>query len=112
MTLIDTLQLIAARSPRAATIAAHAIRGVAQLREQRASLAAAEALADRDAEWTPGERAAIAALLAPATERDDDRRDGTLQFRVSDRERAAIAERADAAGMSMSDYLRRRAMED
>lgn len=88
MTLIDTLQLIAARSPRAATIAAHAIRGVAQLREQRASLAAAEALADRDAEWTPGERAAIAAQAA-------------LPWRSGEYDRAleAIYRRYDSAGL-------------
>lgn len=39
-------------------------------------------------------------------------RSGRIYVRVTSQERAAIARRADAAGLSMSEYLRRRSLVD
>ncbi|GIW06341.1 MAG: hypothetical protein KatS3mg060_1146 [Dehalococcoidia bacterium] len=108
---LDILRLIAARSPAASSLATLAIRGDVRLRALRASIAAARALADPQAAWTTEERERIATLLAP----DDDRdvpRTKWIQVRVSPEEHAEIEERAAAARLSISEYIRQRALAD
>jgi hypothetical protein len=106
--ILSTLQRIVARAPSATTEALRAIKAQ-QMRSaqaaRRAALAAEQALADADAAWTPDERAALAALLGggglPV-------RDTYIRIRASKAEKRKVDAAARAAGLTQSDYIRRR----
>ncbi len=104
--IIDALKLVIARSPRAAE---DAIRTIAAARNNspvlqvRYSNVLIQALADPEASFTPDERAILAAgIEAPESES----RDFTLRVRLTDAERASLQAAANAAELSMSEYVR------
>jgi DNA replication initiation complex subunit (GINS family) len=74
----------------------------------RYNLAAAAALADTEAQLTPEERRLIAEYI---TDESNEVRSRSIQVRVTDDELANIRTNAEAAGQTVSDYLRTRALE-
>lgn len=108
-TPIETLQMIAARSPSAAAAAVRAVRAAraeSPMLSERLLIASEAALSDQDADWTPDERAALSALIT-ADMRVPPARTTLVQTRVTPDERTALELRAVAAGISVSELLRR-----
>lgn len=104
----SALRIIIARSPNAtgeaiATLAA--IRAKSPVLQLRYNHAAELAFNDPGATFTPEERAEIAANLGSGV---DEIRDYTLRIRLTDAERIDLTRMAEAAGMSMSEYVRAR----
>lgn len=102
LSIADAKRLIAAASPEAARLLGPGISGLCS--QNRYNIAARAALADPESQLTIAERRAIAAFMdhdgAP------DVRDTSLHIRVSKPELARVAARAEAAGMSISEYVR------
>lgn len=62
-------------------------------------------------EYTPDEKFAIGEVLADLADSTRETRAGVLQIRLTMNERAELEQRAAAAGMSMAEFIRRRALE-
>lgn len=104
----SALRIIIARSPNAtsealATIAA--IRAKSPVLQLRYNHAAELAFNDPGATFTAEERAEIAEHLGSGTE---ETRGYTIRVRLTDAERADLTRMAEAAGVSMSEYVRTR----
>jgi hypothetical protein len=108
MNRIELLELIAARSRMASREAANAIRAVqnsAPTATRRCATAAAKALDDDQAIFSDEERKLLATLLgAPLL---DDVRGLDIRLRVSKAEKRQVQEAAEAADLSLSNYIRR-----
>lgn len=110
--IIDALKTIVARSPRAAGEAMRTIvaaRNNSPVLQARYAQVLIRALADPDAKFTDEEREALAAGIdAPEP---GGGRDLVFRLRLSGDERMALENAAAAAGLNMSDYVRRRLFE-
>ena len=104
-TIHDALKLIAAKSPGAMLEAAKTMRSSGRILQMRYNWIVQIALGDPQADFTAEDRALIAAHLEPDT--DDDIRDYTLRIRLTPTERADLEQRAEAAGQTVSEYVRR-----
>lgn len=103
----EAMRLLAARLPSASREATKTIRRLAMrspVAVQSAERVIAAGLADPQAELTAGERDELAALLSG--ERAG--RSLELRLRVSAEEKRRIQADADAAGQTVSEYIRRR----
>lgn len=110
MTETAALTAIIARCPdlvRQATDTLRAWRADSPIREQRLARTIIDALRLYGEEFTPEERASMAALL-PETGGDDERRSLNLIVRATLAEKDRVKALADAAGQSVSDYIRQR----
>jgi hypothetical protein len=108
MDTIEALKLIIARSPRAAehaVIAIQAARNKSPILQARYAQVLTMALADPAAEFTADERAVLAAGIDGG---DAGGRDFTLRVRLTEQERVSLSDAADAEGISLSEYVRRR----
>lgn len=106
MTYIEAMQLVAARSPRTGSEAAKTIRRLTNntVTAQRIAERVIEhALQDHQAEFTADERLALASLLSGDT---GEARTLDIRVRVTADEKQRVHEAAQAAGMTLSDYLR------
>jgi DNA replication initiation complex subunit (GINS family) len=107
-TMIDAMKLIVSKSPTSGSEAIktmqaiHAKSPILQLRYNRT---VEMALNDREATFTPDERALLALFVDVIS--DPDEMSSTLPaVRCSDVERTDIEERARSAGMNLSAYIR------
>ncbi len=108
MDMREALLQIHERAPSIAHEALKTLSAPEGTRQRRYNLVAKHALGDGQAGWTDEERAAILQLVQPGW---DARRYGPpLQVRVSQRERETIEELADAAGLTLSAWVRKRAL--
>lgn len=106
MNVVDALRLIAAKSPDQMRNAVRTLRSVQNdtpVAQQRAERVISWALQDPQAEFTTEDRTALAALLGGSDARTLD-----VRMRVSPAEKAEIQAMADAEGMTVSDFIRRR----
>jgi len=104
----DALRLIIAQSPDAAREAMKtlmAIRAGSPAVQQRYNHVVEIALADPSAMFTAQERALIAEHISAS---DVETRDNTLSLRLTCEERAQLEAAASAAGLSLSQYARKR----
>jgi hypothetical protein len=104
--ITDALRLIIRRSAATAGEAAKALQAPLSTRRQRYSAVAVAALGDPEAKWRPDERSLLAINIEP-----DETRGNKVQVRLSDSERRAVEELAQAAGLNVSEYIRRRLLE-
>jgi hypothetical protein len=103
----EALHLLAARSPRVATQAAHALNSTSDAaRQVRLDKLVPPALGDRDAGWTKEERALLAGAMRGGAPRMTD----IVRVRCTPAEKAEITQRAEKAGMTVSDFVRARAL--
>jgi len=104
----DAVRLIAAKSPQAAKEAIHLLRtpGDAPLRQNRYNRIAEWAVSDPQADFTPEERRIITSFL----QADDagTERAFMLRVRLTESEREELQTASEAAGMTMSEYARRK----
>lgn len=106
---IDALKLIIARSPRAAGDAITAIaaaRNNSPVLDVRYLRVMQLALNDPDAEFSAAERA----QLAEGVPNPGGTRSYTLHVRMSDDERARLTALAEADGIGLSEYVRRKVL--
>jgi hypothetical protein len=109
MTITDALRMIASRAPSVSQEAARALLITSQAaRQVRYDSVAQVALGDTDAGWSADERALIVSLMAGRE--PGETRGSWLQVRVSPTERALIEARANEAGVSVSEFIRRIAL--
>lgn len=104
----ELLALIIARCPDLANQATRALRAHqvhSPIAQRRSSAVAADALRLHD-DWTEDERAALDSMARVAAG-GLPRRDLNLIVRATDAEKARVQVDADAAGLSVSDYIRR-----
>lgn len=104
--MIEALKLIVAKSPNAARQALQAIAAVSNkspVAQVRYNHCVSIALNDGQAQFTQAERALLASYLDGT---DSDNRSFMLRVRLTDTERARLQDAADAAGQSMSEYVR------
>ena len=106
-TLADAKRLIAAASAEAARLLGPGVSHPTS--QDRYTRAARAALADPAAQLTPDERRLIASFI-PHADGPAARRETTLQVRLTPDEHAALQERAAAAGLKVSEYVRRVAL--
>jgi len=111
MDIVEALKLIIARSPNAAE---EAIRTIAAARNNspvlqiRYANVLIRALADPEANFSSDERELLSSVIeAPGSES----RGFTLRVRLTEAERAHLEDLANAAGLSISDYVRRKIFE-
>lgn len=103
--MIDALRIIAARSPHAgaqATQCIKAIQAKSPIVNERYNRVAEMAFGDPQADFTQEERRLIAGFIGSS----DDKRSGTVRFRVTEAEQASLEDKAAAANMNVSDYIR------
>jgi hypothetical protein len=108
MDIIDALKLIIARSPRAGELAIRtiaAVRNKSPLVQARYSQVLIMALADPEASFSPEERQALADGIESS---EPSNRDFILRVRLTDAERIELETVSSDAGMSMSEYVRRK----
>jgi hypothetical protein len=104
MDMDEALRLIIARSPNNVQNAIRAIRTAQNRPNARpVQYVLEQALIDPMADFTPAERAGIAALL-----QGDDTRSYDIRLRVTAEEKTEVQRLADAAGMTVSDFIRSR----
>lgn len=104
MNLSDALRLIAAKSPNNVQGAIRALRTAQHRPDARpVQYVLEQALVDPLADFTPDERAGIAALLGGSTTRDLD-----IRIRVNADEKQRVQEVAEEAGMTVSDFIRKK----
>jgi hypothetical protein len=104
-TMSDVLRTIIGASPAAAGEAMDCLRAIAvksPIMQQRFNRTAQFALNDAQATLTAADRAAIAEHL----DIDDAETRSVVTLRLTPSERAEIAQRADAAGQTVSEYMR------
>lgn len=107
MTIADACNLIASRCPelaREATACIMAVRADSPIVADRYLRLVHRAAGGN---WSADELASLMALVEPS----DPTRRRSIQIRVTDEEYAGIAAAAEAAGLSISEHLRRRGME-
>ncbi len=108
MDIIEALKVIIARSPRAAEQAIRTIeaaRNRSPVLQTRYSNVLIMAMADPEAKFTQDERELLAAgIEAP----EGESRDFMLRVRLTDAERIALQDAAEADNQSMSEYARRK----
>lgn len=107
----EALITIIARCPdllHEATKALVARRADSPIADRRVAHVAAAALAQYGEAFSPDERAGLAALIAPATDGEEDTRSVLFPIRVTPTERERIHEDAAARGQTASDYVRAR----
>lgn len=108
MSTLDTLKLIAARSPAALREALGAIRAHGSgspMAARRAERAAVLALEDLSVQWSDSERAALVELLG--ADGADEPRHLDIRIRVNAAEKDDVQRAAEDAGLSVSNYVRR-----
>jgi len=71
--------------------------------QSRYNIAAEAALADGSTDYTPQERRLIASFI----EGDEESRDAWLRVRLTESERGELARLSEAAGLTMSEFVRR-----
>lgn len=99
------LRLVIAKSPNNVHGAVRALRTAQHRPNARpVQYVLEQALVDPLADFTPGERASIAALLSGA----DVTRADVLRLRVTADEKADVQHAADEAGVTVSEYIRSR----
>lgn len=106
-TMSDALRMIITGSPAAARDAMDCLRAIAvrsPMVQQRYNNAVHVALGDPQAEFTAEQRAMIAEHL----QIDDAETREVVSVRLTPSERAEIAHAADAAGQTVSEYMRAR----
>jgi hypothetical protein len=112
MEMENALRTIIAASPAAAGEALACIRAIranSPVVGVRFARVVETALTDPDASFTPEQRAEIAELLdIPAVEN----RAVTFRLRLTEAERIMIQDRASSAGLTMSEWARRRLFPD
>lgn len=104
MNTADALRLIAAKSPdqmRNAIRTLQSVQNNTPVAAQRAQKVIGWALQDPQADFTVGERGALAALLGGSDNRTLD-----IRLRVTPSEKAEIQRMADDAGMTVSELIR------
>lgn len=108
MSLEQALKIIVSKSPDAARDAMQclqAIRVNSPMVQVRYNRVVEVAMSDRNADFTPDERAIIAeAVELP----EGESRDFMLRVRLTPSEQADLQAAADEAGMTMSEYVRSR----
>lgn len=105
MNLSEALRLIAAKSPNNAQGAIRALRTAQRRPDARpVQYVLEQALVDPLADFTPEERAGVAALLGG----DDEARTSDIHLRVSATEKERIQKMADEGGLTVSDFIRER----
>lgn len=105
LTLEDALRLIAARCPSIASEAIKSIRATGRTRQMRYDWLVEQALRDPEAAWTAEERGALVALVSDGYEPPLAR---TVAARVTTEEHERITQEAEAAGQTVSEYVRMR----
>ena len=112
MDMENTLRVIIAASPAAAGEALACIRAIranSPVVGVRFARVVEMALTDTEAQFTPEQRRAITELLdIPAVEN----RAVTFRLRLTEAERIMIHDRASSAGLTMSEWARRRLFPD
>jgi len=106
-TMRDALVEIAARAPSVAHEALKTLGASGRTVGMRYQWLLTQALRDPEAQWTTEERRALVALLEPPGERG---RTDMISLRLTEAERAAIEAQAEDAGMTVSEYVRRKAL--
>lgn len=81
-----------------------AVRANSPMVQTRYQVLLIRALADPEADFTPAERETLAAGIEPQD--GSGSRDFTLRVRLNSAEQASLQVAAEAAGMSMSEYVR------
>jgi hypothetical protein len=105
--IITSLKIIIAKSPAAAEEAIRAIAAAknnSPVLQTRYANCLIRALADPQAEFTQAEREQLAAGITTET----DTKDFMLRVRMSQAERMQLAQLADAAGVNMSEFVRKK----
>lgn len=103
----DAIRLMAAKSLQAGREAIRLLRTPASspLRQSRYNRIAEWALGDGEADFTPGEKHLIASFLQAD---DEPERAFMLRVRLTEDEREQLQSQAETAGMTMSEYARRK----
>jgi hypothetical protein len=109
MNMREAIIDILTRAPSVAHEAAKTLRAPEATRQMRYNALVLSALRDPEAQWTPEEQEA---LLAHYAEVDDAKTVHIGPFRVSPSERIQIEMAAERAGVSVSEWVRRRAAEE
>lgn len=107
MDIQEACKLIVGRSPQAAQAALvclKAARHNSPVLAARYEMVLAEAISDPEAGWTAQERADLASALVDTGE--PERKSQMLSLRLSGAEMAFVADQAEKAGVSVSDYIR------
>jgi uncharacterized protein (DUF1778 family) len=110
--MIEALKIILSKSSAYAGEAAQTIRAVSvrsTMAQRRYNLVAAAALGDPQADFTLEERAIIADSIRDET---GESRVTQLQIRVSISEKLQIEDAAQAAGLSVSEFIRKKILFD
>lgn len=103
MDMDEALRLIIAKSPNNVQNAIRALRTAQRRPDARpVQYVLEQALIDPLANFTPDERAGIAALL----DSDDDARTLDIRLRVNADEKAEVQRMAEADGLNVSDFIR------
>jgi len=108
MTKINTLKIIIAKSSSQSAEAAKAIMAINKKSpavDMRCNNVAVRALEDLDANFTEGERTAIADLMS---ETETESREFMLRVRLTSTEHAELEEMAGNENLSISEYVRRK----
>lgn len=106
---LEAMQLIMARSTSSAREAAKTIRRLSnQAPNAQAAIerTIATALGDLSAEFSAGEREALASLLGGSEDEATPTRSHELRIRVTANEKEIVQAAANAAGQTISDYVR------
>jgi hypothetical protein len=109
MNMREAIIEILTRAPSVAHEAARTLQAPEATRQMRYNALVISALRDPEAHWTPEEQEA---LLAHYEEMDETRTAHIGPFRVSPSERIQIEANAQRAGVSVSEWIRRRAAEE
>lgn len=107
-TLADAKRLMAAKSPDAAEVLGAGV--FKNCSQARVNQAASLALADRNADFTPAERALIVSFIESET--DDEHRSFMLRVRLTPMEQERLQEMADAQKMDVSEFVRYKLFEE
>jgi hypothetical protein len=108
-TISDALRTIISCSPAAAAEAADCIRAIganSPIVQARYNLAASHALSDRQAYFETDQRSLIAEFMS--AQDDDAETRSVVTLRLTPTERAEIAQAANAAEQTVSEYMRKR----
>jgi hypothetical protein len=102
----DAFKLIATRvnDPHLQREALKSLRATGRNVQMRLQWLLPDALASGD--FSDQERADMIAILEPDESQDSERRDAQIVVRVTPSRRDELEQRAEAAGMSLSDYIR------
>ena len=109
MDITTAIRLLAGRAPSVAHEALKTLRAPERTRQARYNWLVQQALRDSEADWSPQERADLVALVEPTGSPE---RPSVLSVRLTADERADLEAAAEAAGVSVSEYVRRRALDD